>query len=296
LSETKDGEFLKNSSFVIGRDGLIGGALAQFLSRKGYPFVATTRRRDVASQACIYLDLDSIPHNWDPPFEFKVAYFCAAISSYEECRRNPHSSRLVNVINTVKTVGRLVDRNVFVVYPSTNAVFDGSLPYRKTNDPTSPQTEYGRQKAEVEAQLLQLGEQVCIVRLSKVFSRTPPLLMEWISRLQHGEPIHPFCDLTCAPLFVDEVAKVLVSIAMKRLPGIWHLSGERDITYAELADHLASRLHLDSGLVQPVSVRNSPFHVEHAPAYTSLDCSRLIAELGIELPPVWQTIDSIVPV
>lgn len=287
---------MKDTSLIIGADGFIGGALAQLFSGRAQPFVATTRRQDSVSPKDIHLNLAEVPENWELPFKFEAAYICAGVSSYEECRRNPASSRLINVTNTSKIARRLVESNVFVVYLSSNAVFDGGIPYCKTSDAVSPQTEYGRQKADAEDQLLKLGEKICIVRLTKVFSKKPQLLMEWISRLQNGEPIHPFRDLTCAPLLLDNVAETLVSIARKKLPGIWHFSGDRDITYAELAHLLISRLHKDPSLVQPVSVKTSPFYLEHVPAHTTLDCSGLTAKLGIEPPLVREIIDSLAPI
>lgn len=151
-----------------------------------------------------------------------------------------------------------------------------------------PQSEYGRQKAEAEARLLKLGERVCVLRLTKVFPRNPPLLAQWLTNLMNSESIHPFHDLACSPLFVDQVAELLVSIARKKLTGIWRFSGDRDITYADIGCHLASRFDLDSRLVQAASVVTSSYHFEHIPIYTSLDCSRLETELWIKPPPVWK--------
>jgi hypothetical protein len=47
----------------------------------------------------------------------------------------------------------------------TNLVFDGSVPCRNAHDAACPVTEYGRQKAEAEKQLLALGNMAAVVRV-----------------------------------------------------------------------------------------------------------------------------------
>jgi dTDP-4-dehydrorhamnose reductase len=197
------------------------------------------------------------------------------------------------VTNTALLAETLVAAGCFVIFLSTNAVFDGEIPRRRTCDPVSPRTEYGRQKAESERRILELGDSACVLRITKVFPRNPPLFMGWKSRLRQGQPIHPFHDLTCAPLELDILIRVLMSLSELRYPGIWQLSGDRDISYGEIANHIASSIHADPNLVQSVSIRSSPFYQEHVPCYTSLDCSRLNAEMGVETPNAWKTLDTV---
>jgi len=279
---------------VIGGDGLIGKALASILCYQGKDVIRTSRRQNSLATGAVWLDLANVPDNWRPQEICEVTYFCAGVSRYQTCRENPDASRRVNVVNTLKIATRLVEAGTFLIYLSTNAVFDGNAPYRRTSDPVAPKTEYGRQKVEAECQLLKLGRLVSVLRLTKVFPERPPLLMNWISSLQRHEAIHPFYDLTCAPLPLEEVVKALIALGEEKRAGIWHLSGDRDVSYADLVGHLASSLGLDLNLVQPCSVRDSHHYAEHVPTYTSLDCSLLEGELGLPAPNVWQTLKSLV--
>ena len=269
---------MRGTHLVIGGNGLIGAALYQRLTQTGESVIATTRQMTLMSAATIYLDL-SEPNTWQIPAENRVAYVCAAISRYSDCHADPGRSRLVNVTNTTRLVRYLVESGCFVVFVSSNSVFDGKSPYRKITDPVDPQTEYGRQKAEVEAQISELGDRVCILRVSKVFPKNPRLLMDWIAQLRDGMIIRPFEDLTCAPVPLETVSECLMRLGSTEKPGIWHLSGDRDVSYAELASELAVRSNLDRSLIQPESVKTSSWTQQ---------------QLSIKPPSVSETLDWIV--
>ena len=85
---------------------------------------------------------------------------------------------------------------------STNQVFDGSVPEMAADAPASPVSEYGRQKARVEAALrarMDQGAPVAVLRLAKVVSRDMPLIRGWVDALSAGKPIRAFHDMTLAP-------------------------------------------------------------------------------------------------
>ena len=132
------------------RDLIIGnGLIGRLLSfRLGCPVL--TRK-----------ELDLSKDSWEIP-EHDTAYICAGETSTLRCEENPEETRLVNVTNTIKLARRLNN----VVWLSSERVFDGATPYRKITDKLCPTTEYGRQKAETEKELLKMG--ATVIRLSKV--------------------------------------------------------------------------------------------------------------------------------
>src|SRR5437016_3263455 len=133
---------------VVGADGMIGGALLRRLHAAGRPALGTSRRPD-AGQGLMSLDLAAPPDKWDGPL-VAVAYVCAAVTRLEACRRDPHGAARVNVDGTVRLARLLAGQGAFVVFLSTNHVFDGTRPYRPPHEATCPLNEYGRQKAMAE--------------------------------------------------------------------------------------------------------------------------------------------------
>jgi len=275
-------------NLVVGSDGVIGAALSRRLQYLAKPVLGTTRRRDAVSQSCLYLDLAGQVDDWRCPEPVAVAFLCAGVTGLEACRNDPAASARVNVNGISTLAGNLAASGAFVIYLSTNQVFDGSTAAQRPDAPHSPVTEYGRQKAAAESRLFALGDQVCVVRLSKIISPDTPLFNRWIEALKGGQIIHPFSDMVMAPVPLSFSVDVLQRIGERQLPGVIQVSGGEDITYEEAAFHIARRLGASRHLVRPVhSSEAVPF-----PSHTTLDTARLREELGMEPPGIQAAIDS----
>ena len=275
-----------DSVLIVGSDGTIGQRLVMALQTAGENVLQTTRYRGLKDEQRIFLDLSEDMGQWAlPPDPIKTAILCAAVTSLEKCRINPDYSRKVNVNGTVALAKRLVDSGGFVVFISTNLVFDGQKPFAKSTDPVNPLTEYGRQKVEAESLLSKLGNKVSIVRFSKILSADTPIFHDWIRDLKAGKEIHPFFDMVMSPVPLAFAVDVLFKVAMMQTPGIMQVSAEQDISYAEAALRIARKLGLDEKLINPVSYRESG--IEFAPLHTTLNVSRLRSELGMVPPEVF---------
>lgn len=268
-------------SLVIGADGLLGRAISEHLHRLGQRVVETRRRSHLASPP---LDITTMAESWQPPHNVKTAYFCAAVTSQAECRASFDHAYAVNVKGTVSLIRRFVDAGIFVVFPSTNLVFDGSRPLVPHGAATCPTTAYGRMKAEAEARLLAFGEGVGIVRLTKVVHTGLPLFTQWRTDLVSGLPVRPFHDMVFSPLPLTEAVSILIAVAHARVHGIIQASTQDDISYAEACCLLAERLTIPMSRVQPMSWRDSGHIFEHVPSHTTLDTSAATELCGFQPP------------
>ncbi len=283
----------KETMLVVGSDSFIGEALMRHLKGLGKKVMGTTRRRERVDHEHIYLDLMEDMGKWVAPFPVDVAFLCAGITKMDDCRSDPLTSRRINVEGISKISKNFVSRGVFVVYLSTDKVFDGS---KFRTDPTAAysfRTEYGRQKAEAETKFRSLGESVSIVRLTKVLTSKDPLFALWTKVLERGERIYPFNDLLMSPVLLPDVVSVLDRIAEKRLSGVFQLSSSDEISYAEAAYLGARILKADEALVQPIKASQSGRYDEPVPVHSTLNTNRLKKELGVELPDARCVIEKI---
>ncbi|MCK5602942.1 sugar nucleotide-binding protein [Candidatus Pacearchaeota archaeon] len=274
------------SYLIIGSDSMVGNALIEYLSRAGEKVIGTTRRHEAVNATNLYLDLADDVEMFQCPDGVTVAIVCAAVTKIEYCRLNPVETAQINVQSTVALVKKLVENGVFVIYLSTNQVFDGSTPHRNPDDSLSPITEYGRQKAEVERQFHKFNKSVAIVRFSKIMPSISPLFSAWIEGLKNGQTIHPFSDMYMAPVPLTYVTSVLRFVGDLRLSGIWQVSGNQDISYADVARFIARIIGKSESLVQPILVSQS-IHMESVPSHTTLNIERVRENFGIEPPDVW---------
>lgn len=260
---------------------MIGSALSVRLRKDGWRVVGTTHRREKEGPDCVFLDLESPSIGLD---SVHVAVLCAGITRIAECRKSPEKSFRLNVLAVEALTKQLVASGAFVIFPSVNQVFDGSKPFARSDDPIAPRSEYGRQKAEAERRLETWKDAVAIVRFTKVLGSSYSVLDSWIEAWRRGEAARPFTDLTMAPVDLDEACSLVSRLAELRAPGIYHVSGARDISYADAAAIGAEIFEVESDRVQPVKVRDSGVDLEHVPLHTALDCSLARERLGF-IPP-----------
>jgi len=279
---------------VVGGDGLIGRALVRRLEADGRAVLATTRRRGCAGPQRPHLELAQDPSAWSPPQPVSVAFLLAASANQLSCCADPDASRRINVDHTVALARRLVSLGAFIVFTSTNLVFDGEEPRYRTCAVPHPTSEYGRQKAEAERALLALGPDVAVVRLTKVLAAEMPLIGRWIETLKSGRPVEAFSDLICAPMPVDFVAEALARIGAARKGGLYHLSGADEVSYADLARCLARRLGVDTALVKPTTSTASGVTLQSLPKHSSLDAEEVAASLALPSPRLDTVIESCV--
>jgi dTDP-4-dehydrorhamnose reductase len=233
-------------------------------------------------EGLLHLDLSQPEEVWPVLPQCDAAVLCAAITSLEQCRQDPAATRFVNATQTVTLAHRLAEQGCFIVFPSTNLVFDGSKPHRAAADPTCPKTEYGRQKADAEAELLRLGSRVAVVRLTKVFHAAMPLVERWIESLRLGRPIRPFSDFVCAPIGLAATIGCVAAVTERRLPGIWQLSSASDISYAAIAARIGKSGGYDPALIRPEPA-GTQAPLEHVPQFTTLDATRAAQDLDFAI-------------
>jgi dTDP-4-dehydrorhamnose reductase len=283
------------SWLVVGGDGLIGRALTRRLAGEGRAVLATTRRRGCAGAGRPRLELSENPMDWTPPSPVSVAFLVAAAANQLSCCADPDASRRINVDHTVALARRLVSLGAFVVFTSTNLVFDGEEARYQTCAATHPTSEYGRQKAEAEQALLALGPRVAVVRLTKVLAAEMPLIGGWVAALKAGKPVEAFTDLICAPMPVDFVAEALARIGAQQKGGLFHLSGADEVSYADLARSLAQRLGVDSALVRSTTSVAAGVKLQSLPKHSSLDAHDVAESFSLPPPRLAAVIESCLP-
>jgi dTDP-4-dehydrorhamnose reductase len=281
---------------IVGGDSQIGGAVFSALKSQDHAVAATTRRRDRVARDRLFLDLAASLDGWEPPQGATSACVCAAVARLADCAADPQASAHINVSQTLKLVDKLLRRGIYVLFLSTNQVFDGRVPQVPPHAPPSPVSEYGRQKARTESVLSDYtarGAPIGILRLAKVVSPHMAPLQRWIADLVKGVPISAFTDMTLAPTRIASVTSAISSLLSERASGIFQLTGPRDVSYADVGHFLAGKLGVESSLVQAASARAAGLPVGATPLHTTLDSSALRNRFGIEVADVWQVIDSV---
>lgn len=280
---------------VVGGDGLVGSHLACLAEETSAQIILTTRRKDVGGGR-LFADLESGNIADVIAAKADVVFLCAAMTSMQVCRENPELSYRINVTGTVDLASQLVKQGVFVVFLSSNTVFNGSTERPDEHESYAPVTEYGRQKVNAERQLMAIPgaeERIAIVRLSKVISLHTGMAAEFLRRFQAGDSCQAFEDLKMSPISLGYVSSALLAIASRKLSGIFHLSGAEEISYADFAHRLAIHVGARPELVRAVSSRSAGVEVLFNPEFSALGMGRTSALLGILPEPTERLLEEI---
>jgi len=282
---------------IIGGDSEIGAATYRLIQGQGKPVLATTRWRGRIGQDRPFLDLSDPLEFWEPPKGTVAACLCAAVARLEACAKDPEASARINVTQSLRLIEKLLASGVYVLFLSTNQVFDGRTPNILSDAPHSPVSEYGRQKARTEARLHELmagGAPVAILRLAKVISPDIPLLHDWIKALKHGRTIRAFQDMMLAPVPIDLVCTAIAALMNDRAIGIFQLSGPLDVNYLEVARIVAHCLGADPSLISPTKASDMIGAEGICPLHTTLASRRLCERYKFEVPAVREIVNSVI--
>lgn len=205
---------------VIG-SGLLGQGFTRYL-----PDAVQMRRPDH--------DLRTI--QFVPKTSNGTAVICGAVTGFKQCEMFPAWSYDVNVFHTLRVARLAHDAGWNVVMLSSPAA-------------ANPSTEYGRQKATVEAKW-SFGS---IVRLPKILHRDHPLMWSWRHNLEHGRLIRPH-DSMIQPIRVFDAVEAVRSVAHTR--GLMFETPGPTTTWFHVAFDLARSWGFDTELVRPVHADN----------------------------------------
>ncbi len=281
---------------IIGGHGQLGRVLTDAY-RKFYPDTIATDWKgrdgltslDLAQPDARTLRLKEAGYAW--------AVIAASVRYYEICERQPEFTRQRNVTGTLRLTEQLLEQGTKVVFLSTDAVFDGESGGYSEEDPVHPINEYGRQKAEVERELLKMaGRQCLIIRISRVIGVKKgdgTLLDEIADSLTKGRPVMAARDQRFSSLFMDDLPPVLMALQAKNADGIIHVVGPEALSRLEIALTLAKGLEADPKLIRDISLDDIKDGVPRQ-KNLALKCDRLNSLLNYPITSITTCIGRVV--
>lgn len=226
-------------------------------------FFGTTRRKSEVKNNIYYLDIFNPQYDLEQFPKFSVVFICAYVSSMSECNDNTQSE-IVNVQGILDIAKFFLNKGAFVIFLSSNAVFNKNQNYALEADFPDPITIYGKQKHAVENQLIKMTAKDCIgklaiVRMTKILTHELPLFKKWGDAIGTIGGIQAFEDLKIAPISLEFAVDCLKKISKLDGGGIFHLSGDAEISYLEIGKRFCEILGgLSDGIISQKVDPNNP--------------------------------------
>ena len=283
---------------VTGSAGLIGNQLVNDLEKSGEIVYSCYNNVKPIHGIPIQLDLLDLEgiHKIFKKIQPDIVIHCAALTDVEKCEIEPELANLLNVKAT-EVIAKEVEKICsYLVYISTDYVFDGNQGLYKETDLTNPLSNYGTTKLSGEKIIQDKTSRWSIIRTSTPFGKhylkkTFPV---WVyENLKINKKINILENQFTSPTYVPNLSEMILEIIFHRLEGFFHLAGSTKISRFEFAKMIATKFDLNLSLLNPVKIDSMPWKAIR-PIDSSLDISKINTVLKTKPYTINQSLDDYV--
>lgn len=204
-----------------------------------------------------------------------VIIHLAAMTNVDQCETEKNMALQINAKSTAVLSEQAAKHDAFLVYVSTDYVFDGENGMQKETDTPNPIGFYGRSKLEGETAVRDLASNWCIARTSTPYAihatKSFPLFIA--ENLQAKKEISVITDQYTSPTYVPNLSKMLIEISSRTIQGIFHLAGATRVSRYDMALMVAEKLGLDKNLIKSTTMACMNWNAKR-PKDSSLDVSK----------------------
>ena len=262
---------------MTGSAGLIGQQLVKDLSESNQVFSSYNEsipefgepiRMDLRDQT----EISRVFNEKKPD----IVIHLGAMTDVDHCERDKSSATEINAKSTEIIAKECSNQNSFLVYLSTDYVFDGSSGMYKETDTTNPIGHYGKSKLDGERSVENFSSEYCIARTSTPFglqSKKKSFPTWIIENLEQKNQINVLTDQITSPTYIPNLSQMLIEIAERKITGILHVSGASKMSRYDMACMIADKLDYDQSLLNPAIMSQMNWDAER-PKNSSFDVSK----------------------
>jgi dTDP-4-dehydrorhamnose reductase len=222
---------------ITGAAGLVGRAVVEHCSTSGDEVLAYDHRRlDIGDTPAVLAVIgDQRPH---------AIINCAAWTDVDGCESDAQKAERVNSFGPENLARAAREANAVLITISTDYVFDGAKEgFYTQRDQPSPISVYGKYKLEGERRAQEAHARTIVVRSGYIFGPGGKnFLSNVVSRAERGETLNAIADYWGTPTYGDDLAVRLRELAVRDLPGIYHVVNSGDGASFETFSREALRL------------------------------------------------------
>jgi dTDP-4-dehydrorhamnose reductase len=215
-----------------------------------------------------------------------IVVHTAAITNVDYCEDHGAEAQYVNVVGTNNVIEGSKDVNAFLIYISTDFVFDGKKSSRYVEtDCVYPINFYGTTKLIGEL-LTGCYKNSCVIRTGGLYgissSKHKQNFPLWvIQSLTENKSISVAKDQFNSPTVNVNLADAILEIAERKFTGTFNFVGKTKISRYNFASAIANSFGLNCDLIKSVSLTKCSFKAPR-PKNTALDVRKAIKYLNVK--------------
>jgi dTDP-4-dehydrorhamnose reductase len=251
-------KWLRLRLLITGASGLYGSKLANLAEKDGYKVFSIYNQHQAAFGTPVHLEISN-EEQVEKTFKEltpEVVVHAATLTDVDKCELNRELAWKINVQGTENITRAAKTHNAFLLYISSDYIFNGEKGQYKETDSPDPINYYGITKLKAEEQVKTISSDYCIVRASVIYGATPAAgkvnFALWVLKsLKKGEKVRVLVDQWNSPTLNTNLAFMTLEIIERRLTGTFHLSGGTRISRYDFAQMIARTFNIDGSLIIP---------------------------------------------
>ena len=228
-------------------------------------------------------------------FKPDVVVNAAAYTAVDKAEDDHDTAYAINALGAKYIAENCAQSGAFMLHVSTDYVFDGSAtePYIE-GDAISPNSVYGKTKAEGEAFVAASGAKHVTLRTSWVFSEYGNNFVKTMLRLgQERTELGVVADQFGGPTYAGDLAAAIITIIKQYnetgvvAQGLYHYCGSPMTTWAGFAKEIFEQA--EAKALVPHKVRVKEITTEDyptpaaRPAFSMLNCDKIMSEFNVSM-------------
>lgn len=235
---------------VTGGAGVVGSPLCRFLRDRGHTVTAVDLAGGddvIRADLRVASEVQTLFSRVRPD----ALLHLAANKNVFFCEQNPAISYELNFKMTQTLVDCCCAFNARMIFLSSDYVFGKECRTWKESDTPCPTTQYGKDKAASEQEILRRLPDAAVVRTAGLYGFPGDLIQVVTSALSKHEPFNAFDNLVNCPTAAEDLFAMLNIILERGLSGIFHCVGPEAVSRFAYACTVAKVLNLPISLVRP---------------------------------------------
>jgi len=261
--------------FITGGSGLFGSKLAEIAMSKGYEVFSGYRNKvPPCGEPVRYdlLDYGSIERVIEDIRPDAIVH-SAALTNVDRCEEEPTLAFRMNSLATKKISEMAKKYGIYMLYISTDYVFDGRRGYYKETDEINPINVYGFTKYVGELWVDAVGR-TSVIYGAKPASGKVNFALWLINKLGSGEEVRIIDDQYITPTLNTNLAKMSLEMVEREIKGVYHLAGETRVSRYDFTVKLAEVFGFDKELIKKSKMAEMNWKAER-PKDSSLNTEKV---------------------
>lgn len=277
---------------VTGASGLLGLNLSLVASAHGYEVVGWVHSQHLQGVPFETLAVDfrktELTLKIFSETRPDAVVHCAALADLNKAEVDPALANQLNAKIPAMLAEKARHAGIPFLHISTDAVFDGKDGAYTEDSGTNPLSVYAQSKRAGELAVMDANPEALIARVvfygwSLTGKRS--LSEFFFNHLQAGKRVKGFSDTYFCPLYVEDLAEILLDMMKNRLYGLFHVVSPESLSKYDFGLRIARQFGFDPTLIEPVSMGEIHRQAPRA-LHLILRPDKAQGALGYELPSI----------